>query len=176
MKKELTVREGLSRLPIRPLYLASVGFEDKRSIVTIGMFGYFSGKPPLVGIGIAPARYSFDLIRKSGEFVVNIIDEDLIEAAKICGEQSGRDVDKFQVTKLTAEKGTKVNAPLIGESPLSLECKVIQEVEVGDHVWFMGEVLAANVREGYEWQDGLLFKWVGQDGLFFKVGEKAGQF
>lgn len=140
------------------------------------MFAYFSGKPTIVGIGIAPSRYSYDLIRKSGEFVVNVVDEKLTEALRICGEKSGRDIDKFQLANLTPEKGVKVNAPLIGESPVSIECKVVKEVEVGDHVWFMGEVLATSVREGYDWKEGLLFKWIGEDGFYYKVGKMMGKY
>ena len=172
----MTVREGLRYLPIRPVYLASVAHNGKRNIISIGMFAYFSGKPTIVGIGIAPSRYSYDLIRKSGEFVVNLVDENLIEAVRICGEQSGRDVDKFQLAKLTPEKGVKVNVPLISESPVSIECKVVKEVEVGDHVWFMGEVLATSVREDYDWEDGLLFKWIGEDGFYYKVGKKIAEY
>jgi len=176
MKTEVEVREGLRHLPIRPVYLASVGHEGKKNIISIGMFGYFSGKPTIVGIGIAPKRHSYELIRKSGEFVVNIVDEKLMDAVKICGEQSGRDIDKFQVAKLTAEKGSRVKAPLIGESPVSIECKVVNEVEVGDHVWFMGEVLATKVREGYDWKEGLLFKWIGEDGVYYRVGKKIADY
>jgi flavin reductase (DIM6/NTAB) family NADH-FMN oxidoreductase RutF len=99
-----------------------------------------------------------------------------MEAVHICGKKSGRDVDKFKLAKLTPKKGVKVNAPLIEESPVSIECKVVKEVEAGDHVWFIGEVLAAHVREGYKWSDGLLFKWIGEDGFYFKVGEKMGTY
>ena len=172
MKKEIAVREGLRYLPIRPIYLASVEHDGKKNIISIGMFTYFSGKPTIVGIGIAPSRYSYDLIRKSGEFVVNVVDEKLVDAVRICGEQSGRDVDKFQLAKLAPEKSIKVKAPQIGESPVSIECRVIKEIELGDHVWFMGEALATSVREGYDWREGLLFKWIGEDGFFYKVGKK----
>jgi flavin reductase (DIM6/NTAB) family NADH-FMN oxidoreductase RutF len=99
-----------------------------------------------------------------------------MEAVHVCGEKSGRDVDKFKLAKLTPKKGVKVNAPLIKESPVSIECKVVKEIEAGDHVWFIGEVLAAHVRKGYEWSDGLLFKWIGEDGFYFKVGEKVGDY
>lgn len=176
MKKEVAVRGGLRQLPIRPVYLVSAEYKEKRNIITIGMFGYFSGKPTLVGVGVAPSRYSCDLIRKSGEFVVNVVDEKLLDAVRICGEKSGRDIDKFELAKLTPTKGVKVNAPLIEESPLSIECKVVKEVEVGDHIWFMGEVLATSVREGYDWKDGLLFKWVGEDGFYHKVGKRIGKY
>jgi flavin reductase (DIM6/NTAB) family NADH-FMN oxidoreductase RutF len=140
------------------------------------MFAYFSGKPTLIGVGIAPSRYSFNLIRQSGEFVVNIADEKLSDAVRICGEKSGADVDKFRLARLTPMKGVKVNTPLIEESPLSIECKVVKEVETGDHVWFIGEVLATSVREGYDWKDGLLFKWVGENGLYHKVGKVIGKY
>jgi flavin reductase (DIM6/NTAB) family NADH-FMN oxidoreductase RutF len=176
MKKEVPVSEGLKQFPIRPVYLLSSGHKGKKNIITIGMFAFFSGKPTLVGVGIAPSRYSFDLIRQSGEYVVNAVDENLTEAVRVCGEKSGRDVDKFKLAKLTPKKGIKVKAPLIKESPVSIECKVVKEVEAGDHVWFIGEVLAAHVREGYKWSDGLLFKWIGEDGFYYKVGEKVGNY
>lgn len=175
MKKEVHVRDGLRQLPIRPVYLVSVEHEGKKNIISIGMFAFFSGEPTLVGVGIAPTRYSFELVRKSGEYVVNVVDEKLMEAVRICREKSGREVDKFELAKLTPVRGVKVRAPLIQESPVSIECKVVREVEVGDHVWFIGEVLAVHVREGYDWKDGLLFKWVGEDGFYYKVGKKVGK-
>jgi len=176
VKKEVSVSEGLSQFPIRPVYLLSAEHEGKKNIITIGMFGYFSGKPTLVGVGIAPSRYTFDLIRQSGEYVVNAVNKKLMNAVRVCGKKSGREVDKFELAKLTPEKGVRVNAPLIKESPVSIECKVVKEVEVGDHVWFIGEVLAAHVREDYKWSDGLLFKWIGEDGFYYKVGEKIGKY
>ena len=176
MKKEVPVSEGLRQFPIRPVYLLSSEYKGKKNIITIGMFAFFSGKPTFVGVGIAPSRYSFDLIRQSGEYVVNAVDESLTEAVRVCGEKSGREVDKFKLAKLNPKKGIKVNAPLIKESPVSIECKVVKEVEAGDHVWFIGEVLAAHVREGYKWSDGLLFKWIGKDGFYYKVGEKVGNY
>jgi flavin reductase (DIM6/NTAB) family NADH-FMN oxidoreductase RutF len=176
MKKEMAIREGLRHLPIKPVYLASVEHDGKKNIISIGMFAYFSGKPTIVGIGIARSRHSYDLIHKSGEFVVNVVDEKLVDAVRICGEQSGRDVDKFQLAKLTPEKGIKVNAPHVGESPVSIECRVVKEVEVGDHVWFMGEVLATSVAEGYDWKEGLLFKWIGKDGFYYRVGKKVAEY
>lgn len=176
MKGEIPVSEGLRQLPIRPVYLLSTGHKRKKNIITIGMFAYFSGKPSLVGVGIAPSRYSFGLIRQSGEYVVNVVDEKLRKAVRVCGEKSGREVDKFKLAKLTPEKGVKVKVPCIKESPVSIECKVVKEVEVGDHVWFIGEVLATRVRKGYGWNEGLLFKWIGKDGFYYKVGRQKGKY
>jgi flavin reductase (DIM6/NTAB) family NADH-FMN oxidoreductase RutF len=176
VKNELPVSEGMRNLPIRPTYLVSMEHEGKKNIMTVGMFAFFSGKPTLVGIGIAPSRYSFDLIRKSGEYVVNVVDDNLVEAVRICGEKSGRDLDKFESAKLTAEKGAKVSAPLIKESPVNIECKVVKEVETGDHVWFIGEVLTTHVREGYKWSAGLLFKWIGDEGFYYKAGKRIAKY
>ena len=176
MKKEIAVSNGPRQLPIRPIYLVTAEYEAKRSIITVGMFAYFSGNPTLVGVGIAPSRYSFGLIHKSSEFVVNIVDEKLSNAVRLCGENSGADVGKFELAHLTPKKGVKVNAPLIEESPLSIECKVVKEVETGDHVWFIGEVLAISVREGYDWKEGLLFKWVGERGFYHKVGKEIRKY
>jgi len=176
MKREVTVQDGLRQMPIRPVYLVSCGSERTNNILSVGMFALFSGKPCLVGVGIAPSRHSYDLIRKSREFVVNVIDEKLVDAVRICGENSGRDSDKFRLANLTAEKGVKVDAPLIKESPVNIECKIVNEVETGDHVWFIGEVLAAHVRDEYKWKDGLLFKWIGENGFYHKVGEKIGEY
>jgi len=176
VKKEVAVSEGLRQLPIRPIYLVTAEYEGKRSIITVGMFAYFSGKPTLVGVGIAPSRFSFGLIQKSGEFVVNIVDETLSYAVRICGENSGAEADKFALARLTPSKGIKVIAPLIEESPVSIECKVVKEVETGDHIWFIGEVLATSVREGYDWKDGLLFKWIGKHGFYHKVGKETGKY
>ena len=85
-------------------------------------------------------------------------------------------MDEFELAKLTAVPASKVSAPLIQESPLSIECKVVQIVDVGDRVWFMGEVLATHVREDYNWKDGLLLKWVGEEGFYNKVGKKVGKY
>jgi flavin reductase (DIM6/NTAB) family NADH-FMN oxidoreductase RutF len=176
VKKEIPVGEGLRQLPIRPIYLVSCQHKRKKNIISVGMFALFSVKPILVGVGIAPSRYSCDLIRKSGEYVVNAVDENLVEAVRICGEKSGKEADKFKLARLTPEKGIKVNAPVIKESPVSIECKVIKEVEVGDHVWFIGEVQAAQAREDYDWSDGLMFKWIGEDGFFYEIGEKIAKY
>jgi flavin reductase (DIM6/NTAB) family NADH-FMN oxidoreductase RutF len=176
MRKKIPVHEGLGKLPIRPVYLVSCEYSGKKNIISVGMFAYFSGKPPLVGVGIAPSRFSYELIKKSGAYVINVVDERLIEAVTICGENSGRDVDKFELARLTPIPASKVSAPLIEESPLNIECKVVQAIDVGDHLWFIGEVLAVHAREGYDWKDGLLFKWVGKDGFHYKVGKKVGKY
>ena len=175
LKREVEIKKGLRLLPIRPVYLASMADRGKKNIITIGMFAFFSGTPSLVGIGISPKRHSYELICRSREFVVNIPTRKLMKAVSTCGSKSGRDIDKFEVAKLTPVKGTKVNAPLIKECPVNIECRVVKEVETGDHVWFIGEVVATHAEKGYNWRNGLLFKWIGENGFFYRVGERIGQ-
>jgi flavin reductase (DIM6/NTAB) family NADH-FMN oxidoreductase RutF len=123
-----------------------------------------------------PTRHSFGLISKSKQFVLNVVDEKTRRAVKICGENSGRDVDKFQVSGLTPAKATSVEAPLIEESPVNLECRVVKEVEISGHVWFISEVVAAHVEEGYDWENGLLLKWIGNERYYYKFGKKVTKF
>lgn len=167
---------GLRKLPIKPVYLVSMEYNKQKNIITIGMFAFFSGNPTLVGIGVKTSRFSYELIKKSGEFVVNVVDERLMDAVRTCGESSGRDLDKFQKANLTPMKGARVDAPHIEESPLSIECKVVKELEIGDHNWFIGEVQTVHVGLDYEWKQGMLFKWVGKDGVFFEVGDLKGKY
>lgn len=172
MKKVVPVSKGMRQLPIRAVYLVSMEHDGKKNIISVGMFTVVSSHPRLVGVGIAPSRYSCYLIRNSGEFVVNVIDETLMDAVRICGEKSGRNVNKFELANLTPEKASKTNAPLIKESPFNIECKVVQEVEIGDHIWFIGEVLATYMNEGYGWHDALLLsRREISHGFYYGVGE-----
>jgi flavin reductase (DIM6/NTAB) family NADH-FMN oxidoreductase RutF len=115
------------------------------NIITLGMYMPISHTPPLLCIGIAPQRYSHDLITASGEFVVNIPSIDLVEQMHLCGTQSGRDIDKFTTTGLTPIPATRVTPPRIKECIGHLECRVVQSHRCGDHTLFVGEVLAASI-------------------------------
>ncbi|MCS7115933.1 MAG: flavin reductase family protein [Nitrososphaerales archaeon] len=121
---------------------------NKSNIISVAWSTPLSHEPPLIGISIAPKRYSHDLISKTGEFVVNIPTIELAKQVLFCGRRSGRDVDKFNETKLTARVARKVRASIIEECIAHLECKVVNQIEVGDHTLFIGEVVAAYVNEG----------------------------
>lgn len=151
------VRKGLLAFPAFPVVLVSVEHNDKRNIITLGMVHVFSFKPPLIGIGIAPTRYSYQLIKRSGEFVVGIPDKEIAGTVQYCGTRSGRDVDKFKETKLTPIKSKFVNAPLIKECPLNFECIVVKEVEAGDHTWFIGEIKKVHIDENYNKEKSLIY-------------------
>ncbi len=130
------------------------------NIITIGMVHIFSFNPPLIGIGISPKRYSFELIKKAKEFVVNIPTQEILKAVSYCGEHSGRDGDKFQATGLTREPPKKITTPAIKECPVKFECQLIKEIETGDHTWFIGEVVSVTADENYRREDAILY-WGG---------------
>lgn len=121
--------------------------DSKPNIITLAWVGIVCSKPPMVGISIRPKRYSYLLIKESGEFVVNIPNEKLLAATDYCGQVSGKQVDKFAMTKLTPGPCDKVAAPMINECPVNLECKVTQIIPVGAHHLFLGEIVAVHIDE-----------------------------
>lgn len=162
------IRKGLLAFPAFPVVLAAMQHNGIRNIITLGMVHVFSFKPPLIGIGIAPGRYSYKLIKESGEFVLGIPDKEIARAVKYCGTHSGRDVDKFRETKLTPVKGRTVKAPLIRECPVNLECTNVKEIEAGDHTWFIGEVKEVHIDDDYNKENSLIY-W---DTEYRVIGEK----
>ena len=100
-------------------------------------------------ISVRPERFSYDIIKENMEFVINLTNEELAYATDFAGVRSGKDINKFEKLKLTKEQATKVNCPMIKESPVSIECKVVEIKELGSHHMFMAEVLAVNVDEKY---------------------------
>jgi flavin reductase (DIM6/NTAB) family NADH-FMN oxidoreductase RutF len=132
--------------PISPVVLVTaVDAEGKPNIITLGMYMPISHDPPQVVIGVSPKRYSHDLIREQGEFVVNSPGIGIAEKMHVCGIKSGRDVDKFKEAGLTATPAQKVRPPLIEECYGHIECEVVNMVTCGDHTLFVGEVVAASI-------------------------------
>jgi flavin reductase (DIM6/NTAB) family NADH-FMN oxidoreductase RutF len=127
--------------------VTAVDTDGQANIITLGMYMPISHTPPLVCIGIAPKRFSHDLIARSSEFVVNIPSIDLVQEMHFCGTKSGRDLDKFTATRLTPIPANRVGAPLINECIGHLECRVVQTHTCGDHTLFIGEVIAASADE-----------------------------
>ncbi len=135
--------------PVSPVVMVTcVDADGKPNIITLGMYMSISSRPPLVCIGVAPQRYSHDLISAKGEFTVNVPSIDLKEKMHYCGTHSGRDVDKFKEAGLTPIPAFKVRPPLIEECYGHLECRVVGRHTYGDHTLFVGEVLAASVNDG----------------------------
>jgi flavin reductase (DIM6/NTAB) family NADH-FMN oxidoreductase RutF len=124
------------------------------NIITISYIGILNSKPPLIGMGVRPIRYSYAMLINTREFVINIPGEQLHHVTDYCGVVSGKKVDKFKVTGLTPINGDKVKAPLIGECPVNLECKVNDIISYDSHDFFVGEVVAVHVDSGVVTEDG----------------------
>ena len=122
--------------------------EHRPNIITIAWAGTVCSQPPMVSVGVRPDRFSHDIIRDSGEFVVNLVGEGQLKAADFCGVRSGRDTDKFAACGLTPVPVDGFAwAPAIAECPLYLACRVRQTLELGSHDLFIGEVVSVGVRE-----------------------------
>jgi flavin reductase (DIM6/NTAB) family NADH-FMN oxidoreductase RutF len=132
--------------PYRLLYpmkvvLVTSGHDGKDNVMTACWCFPLSADPPLFGVSVSKKRFSYNLIEESKEFVINVPGPDLIDAVRICGENSGADKDKFALAKLTKTKSVRVSAPSISECHTSIECKVVDSIETGDHVLFVGEAV-----------------------------------
>ncbi|MBU0494818.1 MAG: flavin reductase family protein [Chloroflexi bacterium] len=143
----ITKRPGTVLYPVPVVLVTCVNGAGKPNIITLAWAGTVCSSPPMVGIGVRPSRYSHDLIRDSGEFVVNIPTAALLGAVDRCGTVSGADVDKFEVANLTALPASHVRAPLIAECPVNLECQVRQAVSLGSHTLFLGEIITVHMDE-----------------------------
>jgi len=120
---------------------------SQSNILTVAWCGTVCSDPAMVFISVRPSRYSHDIIRDSGEFVINLTNEKLVAAADMSGVLSGRDVDKFRRCALTPEKAEQVRCPLIAESPVNIECRVTQMIPLGSHDMFLAKVLCVHVDE-----------------------------
>lgn len=141
-------KPGTMLYPV-PAAMVSCSHHGVDNIITISWAGTICTNPPMVSISLRPTRFSYEMIKESGEFVINLPGRELAFAADFCGVRSGRDMDKFQKLNLTKEKGRFVAAPLIAEAPLSIECKVSNIIELGSHHMFIAEVVAVQVEERY---------------------------
>lgn len=149
--EDMKVSGVLKALPLMypcPVTLVTcMNAKGQDNIITVSWMGVLCSEPPKIGIGIKTDHYSLGFIEESGEFVVNIPNDKLVEKADYCGIFSGRDVDKFSKTGLTREPAKIVRAPLIRECPVNLECVVREKLELGSHKLYVGEVVGTHVDE-----------------------------
>lgn len=127
---------------------------DKPNIITVAWTGTICSDPAMVYISVRPERHSYDIIKKTGEFVINLTTEKLAKITDLCGVKSGRDIDKFREYGLTAMKSQHVKAPSIGESPVNIECRVKQIIPLGSHDMFIAEVVGVTVDAEYMDENG----------------------
>ena len=179
-------RAGTLMAPVPPV-LISCGTMEKPNVMTAAWTGVLCSDPTLVYVSIRPSRYSYELISQSKEFVINLPTVALAKQVDLCGVKSGRTVDKFKLSGLTPAVCTKVSAPQVLESPISLECRVleIKHLETADgkgtHDMFLAEVLAVNVDEAYiDENNALHLEKAGllayAHGFYYALGKQIGKF
>lgn len=165
-----------------PAVMVSCALAGERpNIITVAWTGTVCSSPAMVSISVRPERHSYHIIRESGEFVINLTTEELVRAADYCGVRSGRDEDKFEEMRLTPLKASRVAAPLIGESPVNIECRVEQVLGLGSHHMFLASVLAVDVDESWMNEKGKLELnkaglAVYSHGEYFALGKRLGTF
>ncbi|MCM1246007.1 MAG: flavin reductase family protein [Roseburia sp.] len=166
-----------------PAVMVSCGREnEKPNIITVAWTGTICSEPVMVSISVRPERYSYEIIKETGEFVINLTTKELTRATDWCGVKSGREVDKFGEMGLTAAPAKNLKyAPIIAESPVNLECKVKELKELGSHHMFIAEVAGVQVSEKYMDPNGK-FELNSTElvayshGEYFVLGEKIGKF
>ncbi len=168
--------------PLPALMISCGNKEIGQNIITVSWGGTICTNPPMCSISVKPERYSYELIKQTGEFVVNLSTLALAKATDWCGVRSGKNLDKFKEMNLTPIKASKVSAPMIQESPVNLECKVTQMIPLGSHHMFLAQIVAVHVNSNLidAKTDTLqLFKANlihYSHGFYYKQGEKIGRF
>ena len=165
-----------------PAVMVSCGRKgEKPNIITVAWAGTVCSDPPMVSISVRKERYSYEIIRETGEFVINLVNRELVRAADYCGVKSGRDTDKFKEMGLTAQPSRYVGAPGIGESPVNLECRVTNRLELGSHDMFLARVEGVAIDGKYTDEKGKFH--LNDSGLvsyshgeYFELGKKLGSF
>lgn len=180
--RKRTLRGG-NMLNPTPVVMVSCGSTlDEYNIITIAWTGTVNSDPPMCSISVRPNRHSYPILKKTGEFVINLVDKELTPFADWCGVRSGKKYNKFLETGLTPIRATKVNAPMIEEAPVNLECKVTQVIPLGTHDLFLAEIVAVHVNEklfssktdAIDLQRAKLVTY--SHGHYYALGEKLGKF
>ena len=166
--------------PVPPA-LVSCGSMDKPNALTIAWTGILNTIPPKTYISVRPERYSYNLIKDSGEFVINLPTEKIVKAVDYCGCRTGAKEDKLAKCGLTVSPSVKISAPMIDQSPVNLECKVTDIVHLGSHDMFIADIVGVNVDESLLDENGKLH--LSKAGLcayahgeYFALGKQIGDF
>lgn len=174
-------KPGNMLYPLPAVLVSVADREGNSNLFTVAWTGTVCSDPPMVSISVRPERYSYHMIEETGEFVINLTTESLAYATDYCGVRSGRATDKWKQTKLTPLKGEHVKAPMVAESPVNLECRVTQKMELGTHHMFLAEVLAVHVDDRYMDKTGRFHlnqtrPLVYSHGHYLTIGKELGTF
>lgn len=177
---KLSWKGGALLAPVPPV-MVSVGDGTADNIFTVAWTGLINTVPPKTYISVRPSRYSYDFIKRTGEFVINLTPSSLVRQCDWCGIHTGRKVDKFERCALDREKASVVSAPLIAQCPMALECRVFDEIPLGSHNMFLADIVAVDVNG--ELLDGSGKLHIERAGLcafahaeYFELGRSIGTF
>lgn len=174
------MRAGAMLAPV-PAVMVSVGDENEKNILTVAWCGTLATTPPKTYISVRPSRHSYEIIKRTGEFVINLVPSRLAKSADYCGIFTGAKVDKFEKCHLTPEACAGVSAPAIAECPVSIACRVTDTVSLGSHDMFVADVVSVSASEElFDENDALhmekadLVAYV--HGAYFSLGKFLGKF
>ena len=173
-------KPGTLTAPLPPA-LVSCRLGEKDNLITVGWTGILCSDPAKTYVSIRPERYSYNMIKESGVFVINLPSSHIIRSIDFCGVRSGRDIDKFAACRLTKEEAFEIDCPTVAESPVSIECKVTDVIPLGSHDMFMADIVAVDVDERYVDEKGKLHMEncslaAYAHGTYFALGKKIGSF
>lgn len=179
---KISWKPGTMIYPLPALLISCGSTPEEYNLFTASWAGTICSDPAMCYVSIRPERHSYEIIRRYMEFVINLTTEELARATDWCGVRSGRDYNKFEEMQLTPGPSEKVSAPIVMESPLSIECRVKEIVSLGTHDMFIAEVL--NVQADSRYLNEETGKWnldeslplVYVHGGYYKLGEKLGHF
>ncbi len=174
-------KPGNMLYPVPAVMVSCQRENEKANIITVAWAGTICTNPAMLSISVRPERYSYDIIKETKEFVVNLVTSDLAYATDYCGVKSGRDVDKFKEMNLHKSISKVVKAPGIEESPVNIECRVVEIKELGSHHMFIAEVVSVNIDDKYMDKTGKFnLNKAGlvsySHGEYFELGKKLGKF
>ena len=178
---KINFKPGNMLYPLPAVLISCGDIDGESNLFTVAWAATVCTNPPMVSISVRPERYSYDMIRRQKEFVINLTTKDLAFATDYCGVRSGRDVDKFKEMRLEKAEAEKIHAPMILNSPVNIECKVTECKELGSHHMFLATVEAVHIDEDYLNEKG---KFCLNDtglvtyshGEYFLLGKKVGSF
>lgn len=176
-----TWKAGNMLYPVPPVMVSCQRSGEKPNIITVAWCGTVCTSPAMVSISVRPERYSYQIIKETGEFVINLTTKQLAYATDYCGVKSGREIDKYKEMKLTPLPSQYIAVPGIEESPVCIECKVKQVLELGSHHMFIAEVMGVTVDEKYLDENGKFHLSKAEmitysHGEYYELGKFIGRF
>lgn len=181
-KGHVSWKPGTLIYPLPAVLISCGNNEEEYNLLTISWVGTICTNPPMCYISVRPERHSYEIIKRNMEFVINLTNEDMAYATDWCGVRSGKDHNKFAEMNLTPSKSEFINAPIVKESPLSIECRVKEIVKLGSHDMFISDVVNVQADSRYINSETGEFKLseakliAYSHGHYYKLGEEIGKF